>query len=334
MLTRLSIIVPAFNVGKALQSCIDSIYRDFQPGIQVIVIDDGSSDETSLIISENRGKRGFFDFSFSENHGRGAARNLGIDRAEGEWIWFVDADDMIVPGSLQTITSLLETETSEIVIFGYEKHGSNGVEVQVPGYDQLYRSVEEFRDIFDELFSRVSYNSCWNKLFRSSIIRQNEIAFNDDQSGEDADFVTQYLPFVRSARIVNAAFYQYYYQSLSSVRHHQDSCTYFASGMKQIDKQRLMLNGLGIGLSNLVTHHSIELLFGTYSLVYRELLKEDICSWRSFKLRLAELNGVNELIRATRPRCLHGASSLKLAGKAILAAFPLLAYLYLRLAFR
>ena len=95
-----TIIIPAYNAGKTISLCLDSILNQGFKALEVIVVNDGSTDNTASVVNEFVSG----DYSVSlinqENSGQGNARNNAIKYAKGEYVWFVDSDDTIVPGSL------------------------------------------------------------------------------------------------------------------------------------------------------------------------------------------------------------------------------------------
>ena len=100
---NLSIIVPVFNVRNYLSDCIDSIISQSYSDFECILIDDGSTDGSGAICDEYAKKDSRIRVFHKENGGVSSARNIGLDNASGEWIYFVDSDDQILPGGLQTM---------------------------------------------------------------------------------------------------------------------------------------------------------------------------------------------------------------------------------------
>lgn len=101
-----SIIIPAYNTGKYLCECLDSVLRQTWRDIEVIVVNDGSTDATEEIARGYAARDGRVKLITVSNGGQAAARNIGLDRAEGEWIAFVDSDDMLYPRAIETLMGI------------------------------------------------------------------------------------------------------------------------------------------------------------------------------------------------------------------------------------
>ena len=115
----LSIVVPAYNYGHTLLRCLDSVLRQWQDGIEIIVVDDGSTDDTatvigSLTIPEDRR----FQYVRQENRGAAAARNHGLTLSQGEYVMLLDADDALLPGAVSAICSFLHSRSDADLLIG------------------------------------------------------------------------------------------------------------------------------------------------------------------------------------------------------------------------
>ena len=125
MSPRISIIVPVFNTSKYLHACLSSIlgqkYRDFE----VLIIDDGSTDGSSAICDEYASNDDRIKVFHKENGGVSSARNLGIEEAKGKWLYFCDADDSLLPKTLEILLEG-EKENCQFVMAGYNKYLSDG----------------------------------------------------------------------------------------------------------------------------------------------------------------------------------------------------------------
>lgn len=97
-MSKLSIIIPVYNSEKYLRRCIDSVTKQDPADCQVILIDDGSTDDSFKIMKEEAEKYNYIDIIHQKNQGVSMARNAGLKRAAGEWIYFLDSDDELVSG--------------------------------------------------------------------------------------------------------------------------------------------------------------------------------------------------------------------------------------------
>ena len=115
---KVSVIVPVYNVEKLLQRCIDSILAQTFTDFELLLIDDGSKDKSGEICDEYAAKDSRIRVFHKQNGGVSTARNIGIDKAQGEWIYFVDSDDIVLPSALGTFCSLIYSD-SELVMAGF-----------------------------------------------------------------------------------------------------------------------------------------------------------------------------------------------------------------------
>lgn len=127
-LYKLSIIVPIYNAAPYLHRCIDSILSQSFADYELLLIDDGSTDESSAICDEYAVKDARIRVFHKENGGVSSARNLGLDNAQGEWIYFADADDELVEDTLDSLISHINQDT-DCVIGSFARYDSSGDEV-------------------------------------------------------------------------------------------------------------------------------------------------------------------------------------------------------------
>lgn len=121
---KVSVIVPVYNVEKLLQRCIDSILAQTFTDFELLLIDDGSKDKSGEICDEYAAKDSRIRVFHKQNGGVSTARNIGIDKAQGEWIYFVDSDDIVLPSALGTFCSLIYSD-SELVMAGFYTSDEN-----------------------------------------------------------------------------------------------------------------------------------------------------------------------------------------------------------------
>ena len=192
-----SIIVPVYNRETTIAECIKSILRSEFTDFEIIIIDDGSTDGTSRICKQLAGKDNRIRYSYQENHGVSAARNHGIKLCKGEWITFVDSDDVILPFHLNVLNDenvkdadLLMTDCAHSITETYNTtcHSVHPV-VSYNATEYIYNEYDPYNN---------PEFAVWNKFFRSQIIKAHGILFNEELSlGEDRIFVCSYLKHAR-----------------------------------------------------------------------------------------------------------------------------------------
>lgn len=209
---KVSIIVPVYNSEKYIGSTLDSIINQDFNGFEVIVIDDGSTDDSLRIIEEKLSKSAVaHEIIHQENSGVSSARNLGIEKAQGEYLVFVDSDDYITGNHL---SELYNGETDFSLIQFIKKEGKKS---SAPNYiSKRLMSCDEF--IRMELNMQVPFNF-WQLMYKASIINDNGIRFNPDYIyGEDIEFALKALSFGNEVAISNEVTYYYIQHDESAIK--------------------------------------------------------------------------------------------------------------------
>ena len=203
----ISIIVPVYNVKKYLPKCIDSVINQTYTDWELILINDGSKDNSGIICDEYASKDERIKVIHKNNEGVSIARNSGIELAKGEYICFIDSDDWIEP------TYLSDFRINEFkcdFYFSGALYDTYGKVYSYKKYNEKFcRSKYEIRnDFFDQ--DLLSNGYPWGKLYRTQIIRENNLRFNENLTiNEDHIFVFQYFLHINSLYITNAAGYHY-----------------------------------------------------------------------------------------------------------------------------
>lgn len=192
-----TVIIPAYNVENYIERCLDSVSKQTYGNIQVIVVDDGSQDATLQKAESFESNISMRVFS-QTNSGVSSVRNRAIDLAEGEYIYFLDADDVLEPDAIRTLVEAMESSDYDWVSCQYSRWDESGKRLE--DYDFI---TGEF--CFDDDNERLSFLTgillgykvgfeVWDKLFKASIIRDNDIRFSEKcKIGEDLGFNIKYL---------------------------------------------------------------------------------------------------------------------------------------------
>lgn len=191
-----SIIVPVFNTGQYLSQCIESILSQSYCSFELLLIDDGSTDESGAICDEYAKKDSRIRVFHKENGGVSSARNLGLDHASGEWIYFVDSDDQVLPGGLQTMVDCISNDV-DIVLAGYKRYDETGHVVYE--IDERVVCLMDKQESLSTLYARhgkyydyLTYGCI--RLLRNKIIQKHNLRFDIEISNkEDTLFLTQYI---------------------------------------------------------------------------------------------------------------------------------------------
>lgn len=164
-----SIIIPVYNAGKTIERCINSILNSSYTNFEILVIDDGSDKDTAdecerLTLIDTRIK-----VIHQKNGGVSSARNCGLEKAKGNFITFVDADDSIDPDLLESMTSEMEQEGADIVITGHRECYDNGSFKEC--FCSKKKDIKYGREILTDFFTTNNISwTVWAKLYRKSVI--------------------------------------------------------------------------------------------------------------------------------------------------------------------
>lgn len=217
----ISVIVPAYNVERYIARCLDSILSQTYTNLEVLLIDDGSTDSTGRICDDYARKDGRVRVIHQENQGLAEVRNIGLHEAKGEWIQFIDSDDWIEPETIGTCYDLALKNDAEIVCFQYvyeyesEEYGSRKTNHGDNRYysDRIMSGEEAFSVVMFP--SYINESSC-NKLIKTDIL--DGIEYPRGKTGED--IYTTYMFVIRARRVIYIAkeFY-HYFQNGTSISH-------------------------------------------------------------------------------------------------------------------
>jgi glycosyltransferase involved in cell wall biosynthesis len=185
---RFSIIIPNYNKGQYINECLSSVINQSYKNLEIIVIDDGSTDNSGTICDEYAIKDNRIRVFHKENGGVSSARNWGLDKAIGEYIMFVDSDDYMLPGMLEVMLSTLESKKTDLVVCGTTETGGG---YWRPIADVDY-SINQLKENFVSLLHTELLSPPWNKIYKKEIIGSNRFC-EDISFGEDLLFNIQYL---------------------------------------------------------------------------------------------------------------------------------------------
>jgi len=191
---KISIIVPVYNAEKYLHQCVDSILAQTYTDFEVLLINDGSKDGSGAICDEYAAKDDRVRVFHKENGGVSSARNMGLDNARGEWIYFPDADDELYPNALEILLSGVEKDYL-MTIAGYEVYNDAGEKTY--SIEDRNKGVMNRNDALMEMFQSSPYRYqgyLWCKIFNKSIIINSHLRFDERIIfNEDRLFCVKYL---------------------------------------------------------------------------------------------------------------------------------------------
>lgn len=199
-MAKVSLIVPVYNTAKYLRKCIDSILNQTLKEIEVIIINDGSKDDSENIIKSYKDER--IIYIKKENEGIGKTRNLGIDMAKGEFIAFVDSDDYLSENFCEVLYDKAHNSGCDLVICDYYEDGSSLLEIKFPSFEDVNLEINP------AVINNINLGPC-NKMYSRRLLIDNKIKFEEALKYEDAPFVIKALLKAKKIGKVNESLTYY-----------------------------------------------------------------------------------------------------------------------------
>lgn len=202
---EISVIVPVYNAGKYLHRCIDSILAQTFTDFELLLVDDGSKDDSGASCDEYAARDGRIKVFHKENGGVSSARQLGINEANGIFSIHADSDDWVENDMLERLHDVALRTEADIVIADYYEDNRNR-SIHVP---QCMNSTKS-EEIIAGFFTHKLIGSVWNKLVRHSLYKENDISFPKNINYcEDLIVICKLLLAKPHVEFINEAFYHY-----------------------------------------------------------------------------------------------------------------------------
>ena len=248
MSSFLSIILPIYNVADYLKRGVDSILSQSFQDFELILVDDGSVDFSGRICDEYASSDSRIQVIHKENGGVSSARNVGLDMASGEWVYFMDPDDELVSDALSTLVDGINDDV-DVVLGGFEEIDTEGKVVRSmkvqSGEKRNISRIENLQPIFSPYsddYSPAAYlGYTWIRLFRMKVIKESGLRFDESISNREAGlFTVNYLCVSRGTTCcVNKLVYRYFKRPSSATMSLQKS--FNETVLTSFDSTMLML---------------------------------------------------------------------------------------------
>ena len=220
--TYISIIVPVYNVEKYLSRCVDSILNQTFTDFELILVDDGSTDNSAKICDEYAEKDCRIKVIHKENGGVSSARNVGLENAVGEYIMFCDSDDFVDKDWIKILLFYAKKNPTSLINCEYCNYLINK---DVINYPKTYNVEEATHIDIDQYFYFYKNNYSqfvWNRIFCSETIMINDIRFDEKiKVGEDALFILEYLKYCTDFLYIPKCLYYWVNNSESASRKYE-----------------------------------------------------------------------------------------------------------------
>lgn len=211
----ISVIIPAYNVDKYLSRCLDSICCQTYKNLEIIVIDDGSTDGTAGICNEYAEKDSRIKVIHKTNAGVAAARNDALDLASGDMIAFSDADDYYEPDMLLKLYDAISVNNADMVSCGYYEEYPDRVDEHGTGRGVVvFDRINAYEDYLE--MGGCIGSGLWNKLIRSEVLK--DIRFKSYKMGEDVELLCRAVDNCNKVVCIDYAGYHYIHREGSATR--------------------------------------------------------------------------------------------------------------------
>lgn len=229
----ISVIIPVYNTEKYLCQCIDSVLAQTLSDIEVLLIDDGSTDSSGKICDNYAFKDKRVHVTHTPNRGVSHARNKGLEVAKGKYISFVDSDDWIDTDMIENLYQLMQTHHTDLSTCGYTVEEENGNIIYSVKKDitSILNKWDGIYSLFHDNYYKYKGN-LWDKLYNKRIINDNQLRFNEKiYYNEDRLFIFQYLNYCQSISYTTSPHYHYIMRTSSAMNlvqntYHEKSCTF------------------------------------------------------------------------------------------------------------
>ena len=210
---KVSVIIPVYNCERYLRQCLDSVLRQTLREIEVICVDDGSTDGSLELLQSYARQDTRLTVLQQEHAFAGTARNLGKSRARGKYLVFWDADDFFRPDALEKLYRQCEKDSADVCICGARQyHEETGTSYASDAYmrrDDLPLSMPFNRESWPEHILNISNVAPWNKMFRRAFVEKQGLDFQGIRNGNDIYFVVNAICLAKRVTVVPKALVTY-----------------------------------------------------------------------------------------------------------------------------
>lgn len=215
----ISVIIPCYNLDKYLSKCLDSVLKQTFDNLEIIAVDDGSTDNTPDILSQYAASDNRVVVISQKNSGAGNATNAGITYAKGDYLAFVDNDDWIEPSMYEMLHTALTSNDADMAVCNFNLIYDDHI-------NYCYSNIRDgVVNIYDNVYSYFcNYCACpkpnnyiWSRLYKASILKNSGIRFEEFNLGADTLLNFKLLPLLNRVSFINDGLYNYVQRSDSSV---------------------------------------------------------------------------------------------------------------------
>lgn len=218
---KVSIIIPFYNPGESFKKCLSSVINQSLEDVEVIFVNDGSTDNSMDIIKENM-SNGSFKLINQDNLGAGVARNNAIEEATGEYILFLDSDDWIEPVACEELYNHAKRLNSDLVLFDVlwyiKKNKIKKISYFSNNSNIDFADFTFSCDFVKDKMMRGIYGVIWSKFYKTSFIKKNNIKFPSHKIYNDIEFHFKTMLLAKEISYIPKIFYNYSYINKPSLQ--------------------------------------------------------------------------------------------------------------------
>lgn len=260
-MSKISIIVPCYNTAQYIRRCLDSLIQQTFSEIEILCIDDGSTDNTLSILKEYEKKDSRIRVFHQENDkGPGLARNVGLENATSPYTMFCDADDWYEPNMCELMYETIEKEKTDIVqchtFFDYEKNYDSEITAKRRADEYYNPNIKGYYNL-DNHIILASNEVLWNKIFRTDMIRKSGVKFERHIGNDDSIFWFSIACYAQNIFYIHQKLYHYFFRSDSIMDN------FFRSNIKTFDRFIFMFNKICVYLKKKCLHKKYRLFIET-----------------------------------------------------------------------
>lgn len=219
----ISIIIPVYNVGDYIKECLESILKQTYSDLQVIIVDDGSTDSTMNIVKKYEDKFNNYTILNQQNQGVSVARNTAFNHIKGEYTIYIDPDDFLEPDMLENMLSTAIKDKVDIVISQYYVYyGKDNERNYIEKYNVDFHKIYNNYEVMDLMLNYELQGQLWNKLFKTELLNQINFKFEPNRYIQDAFPVFKAIYKSKGISFINKPLY-YYRQRVTSTVHKKNA---------------------------------------------------------------------------------------------------------------
>lgn len=278
----ISVIMTAYNIESYIERGVLSVCRQTYRNLEIIVVDDGSTDDTGRILEDLAARDTRIRVIHQENSGPARARNIGLAGARGNYIGFVDGDDWIDPDMYEKLFSALEEQQADLAVCRYRQISRTGIIDGSVDRAVLFEGQEALAAYVEEREEFVIQNAAWNKLYRRTVLGENP--FPEGVWYEDIMFATKALARAKRCIYLDIALYNYIIDREDSIMNRRINSRTFTDQIPAYYEKTSLLQNLGRG--DLALTHDY-FFYKRLLLFYGEVAKME--DGEGFRMRLEEI---------------------------------------------